>query len=105
MRQRTGERHVKAIARILATTDFSDDEYYLTMAAAARVEELIAAGRSTGDPASRQSAYSEAQAIIWEQAPWVFLVSPDSIAGRAANVSGIAAAPDNTIDARRAAFD
>lgn len=70
-----------------------------------RVEELLAAGRATGDPASRQDAYAEAEAIIWEQAPWVFLVSPDSIAGRAANVSGVVAAPDNTIDARRAKFD
>src|SRR5690606_5719388 len=70
-----------------------------------RVEELVAAGRSSGDPQTRAAAYEEAQAIIWEDAPWVFLVSPDSIAGRSAEISGVVAAPDNTIDARRAAFE
>ncbi|HLV11599.1 MAG TPA: ABC transporter substrate-binding protein [Trueperaceae bacterium] len=70
-----------------------------------RVEELVAAGRASADPATRQAAYAEAQAIIWEEAPWVFLVSPDAIAGRAANVTGIAPAPDNTIDARGARFE
>lgn len=70
-----------------------------------RVEELVLAGRSSGDPATRAEAYEEAEAIIWEAAPWVFLVSPDSIAGRAANLSGVVASPDNTIDARRAEFE
>ncbi len=70
-----------------------------------RVEELVEAGRSSGDPAVRQDAYAEAQAIIWEQAPWVFLVSPDSIAGRSTSITGVVAAPDNTIDARRAQFE
>lgn len=73
---------------------FSDD----------RVEDLIVAGRTSGDPNARLAAYAEAEAIIWEQAPWVFLVSPDSIAGRAVGLTGVAAAPDNTIDARRAQF-
>ena len=69
-----------------------------------RVEELVEAGRSSGDPAVRQDAYSEALGIIWEDAPWVFLVSPDSIAGRSASITGVKAAPDNTIDARQAQF-
>lgn len=70
-----------------------------------RVEELVLAGRSSGDPATRQAAYEEALEIVWEDAPWVFLVSPDSIAGRSTSVTGVRAAPDNTIDARNAAFE
>ena len=69
-----------------------------------RVEELILAGRQTGDPAERAAIYAEAQAIIWQDAPWVFLYSPNTIAGRSLAVVGVENAPDNTIDARRAAF-
>lgn len=67
-----------------------------------KVEELVAAGRATGDQAARAADYAEALAIIWQDAPWVFLYSPDSVAGRSATLSGVAYAPDNTIDARRA---
>src|SRR5690606_31605703 len=38
-----------------------------------RVEELVLAGRTSGDPATRAEAYEEALAIIWQDAPWVFL--------------------------------
>jgi glutathione transport system substrate-binding protein len=69
-----------------------------------RVEELVVAGRETGDPAERQAAYAEAQAIIWQDAPWVFLYSPNTIAGRSLTITGVVNSPDNTIDARRAAF-
>lgn len=69
-----------------------------------RVEQLLKAGRSTGDQAARQKDYAEADSIIWQAAPWVFLYSPDAIAGRAANVTGVAFAPDKTVDARRAAY-
>jgi ABC-type transport system substrate-binding protein len=69
-----------------------------------RVEELVVAGRETGDPAERQAAYAEAQAIIWQDAPWVFLYSPNTIAGRSLAITGVVNSPDNTIDARRAAF-
>ncbi len=66
------------------------------------VEELVAAGRATGDQAARAADYAKALAIIWQDAPWVFLYSPDSVAGRSATLSGVAYAPDNTVDARRA---
>jgi glutathione transport system substrate-binding protein len=66
------------------------------------VEELVAAGRATGDQAARATIYAEALGIIWQDAPWVFLYSPDSVAGRSASLSGVAYAPDNTVDARRA---
>jgi len=69
-----------------------------------RVEELVLAGRETGDPAERETIYAEAQAIIWQDAPWVFLYSPNTIAGRSLEIGGVVNSPDNTIDARRAAF-
>ncbi len=70
-----------------------------------RVEQLLQDGRRTGDPAARAKAYAEAEGIIWQAAPWVFLYSPDAIGGRAAGLTGVAFAPDKTVDARRAAFE
>lgn len=69
-----------------------------------RVEELVLAGRRTGDPEQRKAIYAEAQSIIWQDAPWVFLYSPNTIAGRSLSITGVENSPDNTIDARRAAF-
>lgn len=66
------------------------------------VETLVSDARATGDQETRAALYAEALGIIWQDAPWVFLYSPDSVAGRAATLSGVAYAPDNTVDARRA---
>ena len=44
-----------------------------------RVNELIRLGEVTVDPAERQSIYDEAQEIIYEEAPAVFLVLPEEI--------------------------
>jgi ABC-type transport system substrate-binding protein len=67
-----------------------------------QVEQLVADARATGDQATRKQLYAEALGIIWQDAPWVFLYSPDSVAGRSSSLTGVAYAPDNTVDARRA---
>ncbi len=69
-----------------------------------RVETLLQQGRATGDPQARSTAYAEAESIIWQAAPWVFLYSPDAIGGRSADVTGVQYAPDKTVDARYAAL-
>ena len=66
------------------------------------VERLVAEARATGDQPRRAELYAEALGIIWHDAPWVFLYSPDSVAGRSTNLTGVAYSPDNTVDARRA---
>jgi glutathione transport system substrate-binding protein len=70
-----------------------------------RVDELIEAGRGTGDLDERAELYAEAQEIIWNDAPWVFLVSPDNVAGKADELSGVFYMPDRSIDARGATLD
>jgi glutathione transport system substrate-binding protein len=70
----------------------------------ARVEELLAAGVATGDPQERLAIYAEAQRIIHEEAPWVFLYSPDNITGLRKGVTGIAYYPTKVIDPRRIAL-
>lgn len=70
-----------------------------------RVDELIETGRATGDLDERAAIYAEAQEIIWNDAPWVFLVSPDNVAGQADELSGVFYMPDRSIDARGASLD
>lgn len=68
------------------------------------VDKLIGEGRATGDLAQRDQLYAQAQAIIWKDAPWIFLYSPDNIAGQSKKLSGVFYMPGLTIDARNAAF-
>ena len=70
-----------------------------------RVDELIEAGRRTGDVEERRAIYAEAQEIIWNDAPWVYLVSPDNVAGVADELSGVFYMPDRSVDARGASLD
>jgi len=71
----------------------------------AEVDELIQAGVSTGDQAERDRLYAKAQEIIWQDAPWIFLYSPDAIAGKSKNLSGVFYMPARTVDARKAALE
>ncbi|MBA2668625.1 MAG: hypothetical protein H0U69_16495 [Trueperaceae bacterium] len=68
------------------------------------VEALLAAGVATGDQDERLSIYAEVQRIIWDDAPWVFLYSPDNIAGQRVGVTGIAYYPNKQVDPRRIAL-
>ncbi len=70
----------------------------------AAFEDLLAAGAATGDPAERETIYAQALGILHEMAPWVFLYSPDNIAGQRSGVTGIAYYPNKQIDARRIAL-
>lgn len=68
----------------------------------AEVDSLIQAGRTTLDQDERAAAYMQAQEIIWNDAPWVFLYSPNTLAGQVSNLEGVFYMPDQTVDARRA---
>ena len=45
----------------------------------AKVDELLNTGRISTDPEVRKQAYLEAQEIIWEEVPCVFLQCPEDI--------------------------
>jgi len=62
-----------------------------------RVDELLDLGRSTLDQAERQAAYAEAIAIIWEEAPWLFLYSEIQVTAIRNNVSGFVVHPDESL--------
>lgn len=57
------------------------------------VDRLLAAGRNTADLAERQAIYAEAQRLIWEDAPWIFLHSESMLTGIRKNVEGFVVHP------------
>jgi peptide/nickel transport system substrate-binding protein len=54
----------------------------------ARVDELLTKARVSVDPAEREALYLEAQGIIRDDAPWIFLYSGEYLDGTRANVKG-----------------
>ncbi|MDW8172489.1 MAG: glutathione ABC transporter substrate-binding protein [Anaerolineae bacterium] len=61
------------------------------------VDRLLDLARSTLDQAERQTAYSEAIKIIWEEAPWLFLYSEIQVTAIRKNVSGFVVHPDESL--------
>lgn len=65
-----------------------------------RVEELLRAGVATAVPAERLEIYAEAEKIIWEDAPWVFLYSATNLAASNTKVHDVHVMPERSLDAR-----
>lgn len=63
------------------------------------------AGLTTADSAKRLEAYKAAQAIIWKDAPWIFLASDDNILAKSKRLSGIYVMPDQQMLMKEAALN
>lgn len=63
-----------------------------------RVNELIMAGETETDEAKRREIYNEAQAILYDEAPAVFLLLPEEIEASRANVTNWEPASDSRIN-------
>jgi len=63
-----------------------------------RVNELIKLGETTADPAERQSIYDEAQEIVYEEAPAVFLILPEEAEAARADIQNWEPASDSRIN-------
>jgi len=60
-----------------------------------RVNELTKMGETTGDEAERHALYDEAQQIVYDEAPAVFLILPEEIEAGSASISNWAPASDS----------
>jgi peptide/nickel transport system substrate-binding protein len=58
-----------------------------------RVEMLVAQASREPDDQKRQDLYAEAQRIVWDDAPWIFLWSPFFLSVHSARLKGIGALP------------
>ncbi|NIO70171.1 MAG: ABC transporter substrate-binding protein, partial [Anaerolineae bacterium] len=63
-----------------------------------RVDELIEMGETEADVAKRHEIYDEAQRIVYEEAPAVFLFLPEEIEACSAKVMNWAPSPDSRIN-------
>jgi peptide/nickel transport system substrate-binding protein len=64
----------------------------------ARVDELIELGETTVDVASRHVIYDEAQVLIYDDAPAIFLVLPEVVEAASARVQNWTPASDSRIN-------
>ena len=64
----------------------------------ARVDELIKAGETQADPARRQQIYDEAQQIVYEEVPAIFLILPDEAEAASERVQSWEPAADSRIN-------
>ncbi|MBN2118769.1 MAG: ABC transporter substrate-binding protein [Anaerolineales bacterium] len=60
-----------------------------------RVNELIEQGETTGDTAARQAIYDEAQQIVYDEAPAVFLILPEEVEAASASITNWTPASDS----------
>jgi peptide/nickel transport system substrate-binding protein len=63
-----------------------------------RVNELIKMGEVTADPVERQRIYDEAQEIVYEEAPAVFLLLPEEIEAASARLKDWMPSADSRIN-------
>lgn len=59
-----------------------------------KVDELLLAGQSTPDPKKRLAIYKEAQELIWNDAPWIFLWSQDFYMVTSSHLEGVTVTPN-----------
>jgi peptide/nickel transport system substrate-binding protein len=53
------------------------------------VDQLLDRARASADPEARKQLYAEAQALLWDDAPWLFLHSESQITGLRRAVKGV----------------
>jgi glutathione transport system substrate-binding protein len=69
------------------------------------VDADIKAGLETADPAKRAAAYKDAQAVIWKDAPWVFIASDYNLSAKTKKLSGVYVLPDGQMLTEEAALN
>lgn len=64
----------------------------------ARVNELVVQGENTVDTAERQQIYDEAQQIVYDEAPAIFLILPEEVEASSMKVSNWEPASDSRVN-------
>jgi len=69
-----------------------------------QVDELLKKAALTNDDAELKQLLAEAQGIVWDDAPMIFLYIPKEVLGISQNLSGFSARPDEFFFFNRAFF-
>nr|WP_150960194.1 glutathione ABC transporter substrate-binding protein [Aneurinibacillus sp. XH2] len=67
-----------------------------------QVDEMIATANQLSDPEEQKKYYSDIQAQIFKDVPWIFLVVDDTVSGKKNYIEGIHVYPDGSINVRDA---
>ena len=65
----------------------------------ARVETLVEQAAQERDDQRRSDAYAEAQRLVWDDAPWIFLWVPSFPVVHSARITGVGALPTEKLNA------
>jgi peptide/nickel transport system substrate-binding protein len=68
----------------------------------AKVDDLLTQAETESDPEKRKARYLEAQAIVNDEAPWIFLWVPQDLYGVSKKLKGWTPSPDSKINLHRA---
>ncbi|WP_226584604.1 glutathione ABC transporter substrate-binding protein [Halobacillus litoralis] len=87
---------------LFSSKSFPPEAYNTAYYENEKVDELLQKGLSTADDKKRGEYYAEAQQIIWDDAPWVFLAVPDLIYAEQEYVDGLTMLPSGVMDLKQA---
>ncbi|HLW48276.1 MAG TPA: glutathione ABC transporter substrate-binding protein [bacterium] len=67
-----------------------------------KVDALLADALATADQHKRTSDYAQADELIWNDAPWIWMQNAEILSAQRTNIKGIYALGDGTVDLRNA---
>lgn len=67
-------------------------------------DRLLDEGREATDPDQLAEIYADAQAIVWEDCPWLFLGNDQVMSGQKTYVSGVSLRPDGSLEMSKLAL-
>lgn len=82
---------------VFRSTAFPPDSWNTMFYANPDVDGVLDKADVEADDDARAELYAQAQALVWDDAPWVFLAVPDNLVGAKRGVSGIRSLADGTL--------
>lgn len=77
---------------------YNNDTFYINP----EVDKLLDDALTTGDKAKSQEAYDKVQKIVYDDAAWVYLMSPESIVAKSKKVGNVVLLPTGYVDVNNA---
>ncbi|WP_409309873.1 glutathione ABC transporter substrate-binding protein [Pectobacterium sp. B1J-3] len=93
-----------ALRPLFATESWVPTAQNMSYYSGPETDKYITAALQTADPAKRAAAYAEAQKQIWQDAPVIFLGSPDNLVGKVKNLNNVYMQADGLLMYSRAEF-
>jgi glutathione transport system substrate-binding protein len=90
------------IRPLLAGNSIPPKSYNVAYYQNEKADQLINAALQTADPEKRKAAYADVQKLIWEDAPWAYLIVEDTMAGKKNYLEGVYLLPDGSLSAKHA---